>query len=75
MAPLRSRMLQEPEIEGPEHEDDSHVHGQSRPELMPEEQDVNTDHHGRHREHVKHDGQIFSHGLQSSLDPPAVVIP
>ena len=41
--PLRSRVLQEPEIEGSEHQDDSDIHGQPRPELVLEEQDVHAD--------------------------------
>jgi hypothetical protein len=57
-------MLQESEIEGRKHQDNSDVHGQPWPKLMPEEKDVHTDHYGHHGEHVKHGDQISSHGLK-----------
>src|SRR5215831_6922183 len=58
---LRSWTLQEPQIERPEHQDNADVHYQPRPELVPEEQDVHTDHDGDQREHVKHDGCRSAH--------------
>jgi hypothetical protein len=57
----RSWTLQEPQIEGPEHQDNSDVYYQPRPEVMPEEQDIHADHDGYQREHVKHDGCRSSH--------------
>src|SRR5450755_262254 len=54
-------MLQEPEIERREHQDNSDVYYQPLPELVPEEQDVHADHDGNQREHVKHDGCLSSH--------------
>jgi len=58
---LRSRRLQEPQIEGGKHQDNSDVHHQPLPEPVPEEQDVHADHDGHQREHVKHDGCLSSH--------------
>ena len=46
-------MLQEPEIERPEHQDDPDVGHQPRPEVVPEEQDVHANHDDYHREHIK----------------------
>ena len=60
---LRLWMLQEPQIEGHEYQDNSDVYYEPRPELVPEEQDVHADHDGYHREHVKHDGRLSSHRL------------
>jgi len=37
-------MLQEPEIERPEHQDDPDVGHQPLPEVVPEEQDVHANH-------------------------------
>ena len=56
-----SRTLQEPEIERHEHQDNSDVYCQPRPELVPEEQDVHADHYAYHREHVKYGGCLSSH--------------
>jgi hypothetical protein len=60
---LRSRTLQEPQIKGPEYQDDSDVYHQPCPELVAEEKDVHADHDGYQREHVKHDGWLSSHGF------------
>jgi hypothetical protein len=57
----RSWTLQEPQIESPEHQDNSDVYYQPRPEVMPEEQDIHADHDGYQREHVKRDGCRSSH--------------
>src|SRR5450631_1988408 len=54
-------MLQEPEIERPEHQDDPDVGHQPLPELVAEEQDVQGNHDDYHREHVKHGGCLPSH--------------
>src|SRR5215468_10823006 len=58
---LNGLLLQEPQIERPEHQDNSDVHYQPLPEPVPEEQDVHADHDGYQREHVKHDGCLSSH--------------
>lgn len=58
---LRSRALQEPEVERDEHQDNPDVCYQPLPDLIPEEQDVRADHHSYHREHVKRDGCLVSH--------------
>jgi hypothetical protein len=34
---------------------------QSSPEVVPEEQDVDTDHYAYKRKHVDHDGYVSSH--------------
>src|SRR5450759_2633283 len=54
-------MLQEPEIERPEHQDDPDVGHQPLPEVVPEEQDVHANHDDYHREHVEHGGCLPSH--------------
>src|SRR6516164_8161366 len=54
-------LLQEPQIERPEHENDYDVHYQPLPEPVPEEQEVHADHDDYQREHVKHDGYLISH--------------
>src|SRR5215510_3700722 len=54
-------MLQEPQIERREHQDNSDVYYQPLPEPVPEEQDVHADHDGYQREHVKHDRCLSSH--------------
>jgi len=56
-----SRTLQEPQTERREHQDDPDVYYQPLPELVPEEQDVHSDHDGYQREHVKYDGCPSSH--------------
>src|SRR5665213_1449128 len=62
---LRSRTLQENQIERREHQDNSDVYHQPLQEVVPEEQDVHADHDGYQREHVKHDRAPYSH--QSNL--------
>ena len=59
----RSSTLQEPEIKGREHQDNSGVHYQPLPEPVPEEQEVHADHDDYQRKHVKHDGCLFAHGF------------
>src|SRR5664279_2699168 len=54
-------MLQEPEIERPEHQDDPDVGHQPLPEVVPEEQDVHANHDDYHREHVEHGRCLPSH--------------
>ena len=54
-------MLQESQVERREHQDDSNVHHQPLPEPVPEEQDVDGDHDGYQREHVKDGGCLSSH--------------
>ena len=58
---VRSRTLQEPEIERREHQDNSDVYCQPLPELVPEEQDVYADHNDYQRHHIKHGGCLSSH--------------
>jgi hypothetical protein len=53
--------FKEPQIERREHQDYSDIHYQPRPELVPEGQDVHTDHDAYQREHVKQDGCLSSH--------------
>src|SRR6516225_6811072 len=64
---LRSWALHEPPIERPEYQDNADVHYQPLPEVVPEEQDVHADHDGYQREHVKHDGCLFSHRFVSTV--------
>ena len=53
--------LQEPEIERPEYQDNPDVHYQPPPEVVPEEQEVHTDHDGYQGDHVKRDDRLSSH--------------
>src|SRR5215475_10453628 len=53
---LRRLRFKEPQIERREHQDNSDVHHQPRPELVPEELNVHANHDAYQREHVKHDG-------------------
>jgi hypothetical protein len=53
--------LQEPQTERGEYQDDPDVYYQPIPELVPEEQDVNTDNDGNQRKHEKYDGCLPSH--------------
>jgi integrase len=58
---LRSRTLQEPQIERRKYQDNPDVNDQPTPEVVPEEQDVYADHDAYHREHVKRGGYPVSH--------------
>jgi len=58
---LRRLRFKERQIERREHQDNSDVHHQPRPELVPEEQDVHADHNAYQREHVKYDGSLSAH--------------
>jgi len=59
--PSPSWPLQEPQTERREYQNNSDVHYQPLPQMVPEEQDVHADHDGYQREHVKHDGCLSSH--------------
>ena len=41
-------MLQKPEVERYEYEDNSHIHGQPFPEKISEEQEIHADYDGYH---------------------------
>lgn len=49
-------LLQKPEIEGSEHQDDADVRRKSWPEVLPEEQHIDSDDHDDHHHHVQHHG-------------------
>jgi len=49
------------QIEHREYQDDSDVYYQPRPEVVPEEWNVRTDHDGYQREHVQHYGCLPAH--------------
>src|ERR1700735_698279 len=70
-SPLRSWVLQEPPVEGYEHQDDPDVDQQPWPELVPEEEDVHAHDHAHHGEHVKHDGDVSSHPFVVHDHPPS----
>ena len=57
----RSRGLQEPQIEGQEHQHDADVDDQARPEVVAEEQHVHADHDNDQCEHVEPDDERPSH--------------
>jgi len=54
-------VLQEPEVERSEHEDDANVYRQPFPEVVSEEQDVDSDHDGYQRHHEKPSRYRSSH--------------
>ncbi|WP_234392331.1 hypothetical protein [Streptomyces sp. WM6378] len=54
-------MLQELQTERGKYQDDSDVHHQPLPELVPEEQNVHANHDSYEREHVEHDDSLSSH--------------
>lgn len=47
-------MVQKPEVERAERQDNPNVDRQPRPEVASEEQHVNADYHSGHRDHVQH---------------------
>jgi hypothetical protein len=49
-------MLQEPQTERQEYEDNSDVYHQPLPEVMLKKQDVHADHDGYQHDHLNHDG-------------------
>lgn len=59
--PPCSWTFQESEVEGPEYEDDSYVHRQPFPEPVFEEQEIDRDDHGYHREYVECGSRLASH--------------
>jgi hypothetical protein len=48
----RSRTLEEPQIETGKYQNNSDIHCQPCPELVPEEQNIHANHNGYQREHV-----------------------
>ena len=51
----------EPEAEGGKDQDDADVAEQACPNVVPEEQEVDTDDGGYERKHIQHDGRPSSH--------------
>lgn len=54
-------MLQKPEVERAEHQNDSDIYRQPFPEVVPEEQKVNANHDHNQREHIQHGDGLSSH--------------
>jgi hypothetical protein len=52
----------EPQVEGPTYEDNANVYYRARPKVVLEEQNVNTDHDGNERKHVKHAVRSTTYG-------------
>ena len=50
LAPLRLCVMQEPEVERREHQDNANVRRQPLPEMASEEQNVHRDHDTGHRD-------------------------
>jgi hypothetical protein len=65
-------LLQEDQVERPEHEDNSDVRYQPLPEPVPQEQDVPADHDDYQHEHVKQDDCLMSHSSLLLRDAEAV---
>jgi hypothetical protein len=57
----RSRAHQKSEIEGREYQDDSHVHGESLPEPVSEEQQIDCDDYDCHRDYEEYGRRLASH--------------
>ena len=55
------RIPQESQIEGCKHQDNSDVHHQAFPELIPEEEQIYTDDNTYQHRNVKHDNQALCH--------------
>jgi hypothetical protein len=53
-------VLEESQIEGCKHQNDSDVHHQSFPEMVPEDQDIYSDDDGYHRHHVRDGNHRFA---------------
>jgi hypothetical protein len=53
--------LQESEVEGCEHQDDSNIRHQPFQESVSKEREICTDYDGCHRHHVKHDSYLSAH--------------
>jgi len=54
-------VLKESQIEGCKHQNDSDVHHQSFPEMVPEDQGIYSDDDGYHRHHVRHGNHRSCH--------------
>jgi hypothetical protein len=64
-----STSLYKSQIETDEHQDNSYVYGQPSPELMPKEQEIDSDHNGYHQYYVKYDDHLSSHSYLSPAIP------
>lgn len=67
-SPSPERTVESP-AESSEDHDDAHVREQACPEVVSEEEDIDTDHYENEREHVDHDGEGFAHVSCLSVDP------
>src|SRR5215469_1640545 len=56
-----SGILQESEVKGAKHQDDSDIRCQSFPESVFEEQDIDRDDDGRHKGRVKYGSSLVTH--------------
>ena len=56
-------MLQEPEVERHEDQDNTDVYRQALPEVVPEEQDVHADHDAYKRKYIKNGCCLSSHRI------------
>jgi hypothetical protein len=56
-----SERILEPQVEGCENEDDAYVRQQPGPDVVPEEQNVDSDHDAHESNDVDPDGQVSSH--------------
>jgi hypothetical protein len=54
-------MFQEPEVKGGKYQDDTNIRGKPFPEVVPEEQHIDRDDNGRHRQQVKQGSHPGSH--------------
>ena len=56
------------QVERGKDHDDANVHQQPRPQVMPEEQDIDSDDDAYHRQRIEHDGQVLSHAPCLSVE-------
>jgi hypothetical protein len=57
----RSWKPDESQVESCEHQDNANIRHQPSPELVSEEQDIDTDDDGGHRHHIKNNCDLFPH--------------
>jgi hypothetical protein len=56
-------VIEKSQIEGRKHQNDSDIHDQSFPEMIPEDQDIEGDDNGYHRNQVRHGNSRSCHSM------------
>ena len=60
-SPPGSWTFQKSEVEGCEYQDDSYIHRQPLPEVLPEEQEIYSDHNDYQEQYIKYDSHPATH--------------